>query len=122
MVPCSDYRPGLYHLIFLVLVVISPKCPPKPHREWWQRQLCYQVYTRSFKDSDGDGVGDFNGVKEKIRQLSDANVQSIWPVPVLNSTDFTGYDATDMTVVDPRLGTLEDFESLISAAHDRRKC
>jgi glycosidase len=105
-------------VIAIILVVTSPKCPPKPERQWWQKQLCYQVYTRSFKDGNGDGVGDFKGLKEKLPGLSRSHVQTVWPVPVLESTSFSGYDVVNFTNVDQRLGTLDEFEDFVKAAHE----
>lgn len=108
----------LMFVIAIVLVVTSPKCPDKPIRHWWQKQICYQAYTRSFKDSDGDGVGDFKGMKEKLYDISRSHIQTIWPVPVLASASFSGYDVIDFKAVDSRLGTMQDFEDLIKATHD----
>jgi len=110
----------LMFAIAIILVVTSPKCPSKPERFWWHKQLCYQAYTRSFKDSDGDGVGDFKGMKEKVYELSRFHIKTIWPFPVLESKNFTGYDVTDFKKVDSRLGTMEDFEDLIRTAHEHK--
>jgi neutral and basic amino acid transporter 1 len=107
----------LMFVIAIILVVTSPKCPPKPQRQWWQKQLCYQTYTRSYKDNTGNGVGDFKGLKEKVYDISRSHVQTIWPIPVLESKNFTGYDVTNFTAVDGRLGSLEEFQSLVDEAH-----
>lgn len=53
----------------ILIVILSPKCPPKYVPKWWQNQVCQQVMTHSFKDSNGDGIGDFQGVKEKLDSL-----------------------------------------------------
>jgi glycosidase len=107
----------LMFVIAIILVVTSPKCPPKPQRQWWQKQLCSQTYVRSFKDGNGDGVGDFKGMKEKLYDVSRSHVQTIWPVPVIESKNFTGYDVTNFTAVDSRLGQ-DDFFDLVKKAHE----
>lgn len=85
---------------------------------WWQRGIIYQVYPRSFMDSDGDGVGDLAGLNSRLDYLRWLGVDAIWLSPIYPSPmkDF-GYDVADYTAVDPRFGTLADFDQLISAAH-----
>lgn len=98
--------------------------PPPPNSlsndEWWRDTFIYQVYPRSFKDSDGDGVGDLNGVTEKLDHLVDMNVSGLWLSPIFTSpmVDF-GYDISNFTDIDKTFGTIEDFTKLTSAAHSR---
>jgi alpha-glucosidase len=92
---------------------------------WWQRGAIYQIYPRSFADSDDDGVGDLRGVISRLDYLADGSarslgVEAIWLSPFYPSplADF-GYDVADYCDVDPRFGTLDDFDRLLSEAHAR---
>jgi alpha-glucosidase len=87
---------------------------------WWQRGIVYQVYPRSFMDSDGDGVGDLAGVLSRLDYLCELGVDALWLSPIHPSPmkDF-GYDVADYTGVDPLLGTLAGFDRLVEAAHAR---
>jgi alpha-glucosidase len=87
---------------------------------WWQDAVVYQIYPRSFQDSDGDGVGDLRGVIARLDHLSDLGVDALWLSPIYPSplADF-GYDVSDFTSVDPVFGTLADLDELIAAAHAR---
>ncbi len=87
---------------------------------WWQRGVIYQIYPRSFKDSNGDGIGDLRGVIEKLDYLRDLGIDAIWVSPFYPSpmVDF-GYDISDFTAVDPMFGTLADFDELVEGAHAR---
>jgi alpha-glucosidase len=86
----------------------------------WQDVVVYQIYPRSFQDSDGDGIGDLSGVRSRLDHLAWLGVDALWLSPIYPSplADF-GYDVSDYTDVDPVFGTLEDFDSLLAAAHER---
>jgi alpha-glucosidase len=88
--------------------------------EWWRDAVVYQIYPRSFQDSDGDGVGDLAGIERRLDHLTWLGVDALWLSPIYPSplADF-GYDVADHTAVDPVFGTLEDFDRLLAAAHDR---
>lgn len=98
-------------LLGLGLVTANAAAP------WWQTASFYQIYPRSFKDSDGDGVGDLNGVTEKLEYLKEIGVAATWLSPFLKSpmADF-GYDISDFKAVDPLFGTMEDFENMVARA------
>jgi len=87
---------------------------------WWQDAVVYQIYPRSFQDSDGDGIGDLRGITSRLDYLSYLGVDAFWLSPIYPSplADF-GYDVADYTAVDPQLGTLDDFDELVREAHAR---
>jgi len=87
---------------------------------WWQRAVIYQIYPRSFQDSNGDGIGDLKGIERRLDYLAEVGVDAIWISPFYPSpmADF-GYDVADYCDVDPRFGTLADFDRLLAAAHAR---
>lgn len=87
---------------------------------WWHHAVIYQIYPRSFKDTSGDGIGDLNGITEKLDYLADLGVDALWVSPFYPSPmkDF-GYDVTDYRGVDPMFGTLDDFKELLSQARKR---
>jgi len=88
--------------------------------KWWQSGVVYQVYPRSFRDANGDGVGDLAGVIEKLDYLRGLGVDALWLSPIYPSpmADF-GYDVSDYCGVDPLFGTLEEFDALVAQAHAR---
>ena len=88
--------------------------------EWWRTAVVYQVYPRSFADSDGDGVGDLRGIESRLDHLSDLGVDVLWLSPVYPSPqDDGGYDISDYQDIDPAFGTLADFDRLLAAVHAR---
>ena len=90
---------------------------PEP-ANWWQRGVIYQVYPRSFQDSNGDGIGDLNGIAGRLDHLVGLGVEAMWISPIFLSpmADF-GYDVADYRAVDPIFGSLADFDRLLAAAH-----
>ncbi|WP_405741430.1 glycoside hydrolase family 13 protein [Streptomyces sp. NBC_01525] len=91
---------------------------PAPGPGWWRDAVIYQVYVRSFADSDGDGVGDLRGVRERLPYLKDLGVDAVWLTPFYASPQADGgYDVADYRTVDPLFGSLEDADALIRAAH-----
>ena len=98
---------------------ISPRYGARPWpREWWRKAVVYQIYVRSFADSDGDGVGDLNGIRSRLAYLSELGVDGFWLTPFYPSPGADhGYDVADYTDVDPQFGTLADFDALVEEAH-----
>lgn len=94
---------------------------------WWNDAVFYEIFVRSFYDSDGDGIGDFRGIIEKLDYLNDGDpdtdtdlgITGIWLMPMMESPSYHGYDVTDYYATEPDYGTMEDFEALLDAAHDR---
>jgi alpha-glucosidase len=89
-------------------------------REWWQRAVIYQIYPLSFQDTDGDGRGDLAGIIARLDHLAWLGVDAVWLSPIFRSPmrDF-GYDISDFTEIDPCFGTLETFDRLTAALHER---
>ena len=88
--------------------------------KWWQETIAYEIYIRSFKDSDGDGVGDINGITSELDHLEDLGVGAIWLTPCYDSPQAdNGYDVADYYKIDPTYGTMEDMDNLIKEADKR---
>ncbi len=87
---------------------------------WWKHSVIYEIYLRSFQDSNGDGIGDLNGIVQRLEYLQSLGVDAIWITPLYPSpqVDF-GYDVCDYCAIDPRFGTLADFDALIVACARR---
>ena len=100
---------------------------PTPPSDWKRGAVCYEVFVRSFYDSDGDGIGDLNGLIEKLDYINDGTrdlrrdlgASCIWLMPVAASPSYHGYDVKNYYRVNPEYGTNEDFKRLITEAHRR---
>jgi len=88
-------------------------------RDWWRGAVIYQVYPRSFQDSNGDGIGDLPGITNRLAHIASLGVDAVWISPFFKSPmkDF-GYDVSDYCDVDPMFGTLADFDALVAKAHE----
>ena len=92
----------------------------KLDKKWWKKEVGYQIYPRSFYDSNNDGIGDLNGITEKLDYLKDLGITLIWVCPIFKSPmDDNGYDISDYYDVNPEFGTKEDLERLIAEAEKR---
>ena len=94
---------------------------------WWNDAVFYEIFVRSFYDSDGDGIGDIQGIIEKLDYLNDGNpntssdlgVTALWLMPIFPSPSYHGYDVTDYRDIHPDYGNMDDFRALVNAAHSR---
>ena len=85
--------------------------------KWWKNAVIYQIYPRSFADSNGDGIGDLKGIISKLDYLETLGIDAVWLSPVCKSPqDDNGYDISDYQDIDPMFGTLQDMETLIKEA------
>ncbi len=121
-------------LIVLLLVAFLASClpaeieTPQPVSDWWRDAVFYEVFVRSFYDSNGDGIGDLRGLIQKLDYLNDGDpttttdlgVTALWLMPIFPSPSYHGYDVTDYYSVNPQYGTLDDLKTLLQEAHRRR--
>lgn len=88
-------------------------------RNWWKEAVVYQIYPRSFQDSNGDGIGDINGITSRMEYLQDLGIDVIWLSPIYQSpNDDNGYDISDYQAIMNEFGTMEDFERMLAKAHE----
>ena len=98
----------------------STDIPSKDGRTWWKEGILYQLYPQSFKDTDGDGFGDFRGVIEELDYLESLGITMVWMNPFFESPLVdNGYDVADYRAIHPRYGTMEDFDEMLKGLHDR---
>src|SRR5271166_2120108 len=102
----------------MIEIVAADRAREENRAPWWQSGVLYQIYPRSFQDSDGNGVGDLKGILERLPYLVDLGVEALWMSPVFPSpmADF-GYDISNYTDIAPLFGSLEDLDALVAAAH-----
>ena len=90
------------------------------NRQWWKESVVYQIYPRSFQDSDGDGIGDLNGITSRLDYIKSLGVDVIWLNPVYKSpNDDNGYDISDYRNIMDEFGTMEDFDRLLAGMKER---
>ena len=97
----------------------APRHSANHNAEWWRSAVIYQVYPRSFADSNGDGIGDLPGITSRLDSLASLGIDAVWLSPFMRSPQKdAGYDVSDYTDVDPLFGTLADFDAMVSRAHE----
>jgi oligo-1,6-glucosidase len=90
------------------------------NKDWWKEAVVYQLYPRSFKDSDGDGVGDLKGIIEKLDYLKSLGIDAVWLNPIYTSPNAdNGYDVSDYRGIQPEYGSMADFDALLKGLHER---
>lgn len=104
--------------LIAVLIVLACSSPTRAEKDWYKNSLIYQIYPRSFKDSDGNGKGDLKGITSKLNHIADIGADALWMSPIFTSPqkDF-GYDVENFTDINPEYGTLEDFDELVKEAN-----
>lgn len=112
----------LYGFLLIGFALLLVGCKPNAYDSLKetnpQHDIYYQIFVRSFADSNNDGIGDLNGIKENLDYLSDLGVTALWLLPIHPSPSYHGYDVKDYLDINPEYGTMDDFESLIKAAKD----
>ncbi|RLU25538.1 hypothetical protein DMN91_001694 [Ooceraea biroi] len=103
--------------ITALVALTSSISDAKTGKNWYKNSLVYQIYPRSFKDSNGDGIGDLNGITSKLEHIADIGADALWLSPIYSSPqgDF-GYDIANYTGIDKDYGTLADFDELVTKA------
>ena len=103
-----------------VIAAVSPAGASAAQDVWWKHAVIYEIYPRSFQDSNGDGIGDLNGITDRLDYLRSLGVNAIWLTPIYPSpqVDF-GYDISDYEAIDPQYGTMADFDRLVAEAKKR---
>lgn len=112
--------------LFILTIIISfglcaqSNKPLNNDRKWWKEAVVYQLYPRSFKDSNGDGIGDLKGIISKLDYLKSLGITAIWVNPIYSSpNDDNGYDISDYRNIMKEFGTMEDFDALVKGLHER---
>src|SRR5260221_7579211 len=103
----------------LLLALQAPNPPAPAAPAWTHGATCYEVFLRSFYDSNGDGTGDLNGITQKIDYIKGLGASCIWLMPIMVSPSYHGYDVVDYYKVEPAYGTNDDFKRLVAAGHAR---
>uniref|UniRef100_A0A336M3M6 alpha-glucosidase n=1 Tax=Culicoides sonorensis TaxID=179676 RepID=A0A336M3M6_CULSO len=119
---CFQFKNMLKHLIlslFLLTLTESKPFVDDGPKQWWQIANFYQLYPRSFKDSDGDGIGDIKGMIANLDHLSDLGITAAWLSPIFASPQRDlGYDVADFYTINPEYGNMTDFENLVKRSHE----
>ena len=101
-------------LLLLSMLIPAASAETLPDTYNW-----YEIFVYSYQDSDGDGIGDFNGVRQRLDYIADMGYTGIWFMPIMPSPSYHKYDVTDYKAVDPQYGTMDDFRALVQECHDR---
>lgn len=117
------------NILKLVVILLLAGCADEkktdeiadtPDQKWWKEGILYQIYPQSFKDTDGDGFGDFKGVVEKLDYIESLGIDMVWMNPFFESPMVdNGYDVADYRAILPRYGTMEDFQEMLDGLHQR---
>ncbi len=107
-------------LLMTLLISCAPSLfQPAARSDWWREAVFYEIFVRSFQDSNGDGIGDFNGIIQRLDYLQSLGITALWLMPIHPSPSYHGYDVLNYYTVNPAYGTMDDFKRLLSEAHSR---
>lgn len=107
-------------LLFTTIISQAQTTADSTQPKWWKEAIVYQIYPRSFKDSDGDGVGDLKGIISQLDYLKSLGITAIWLNPIYASpNDDNGYDVSDYRAIQKDYGTMQDFDNLLKGLHER---
>lgn len=109
--PLSDSQPDSAHG--------ADPTPQADSAAWWRDAVFYEIFVRSFYDSDGDGIGDFNGITQKLDYIQKLGANALWLMPIHPSPSYHGYDVIDYYDTNPEYGSIDDFKNLLAEAHSR---
>lgn len=116
-------KPTIFHILLVMFIACTSKketAVPVPGRQWWKEEIVYQIYPRSFMDSNGDGIGDLKGIISRLDYVRSLGVTAIWLNPIYTSpNDDNGYDVSDYRNIMSDFGTMADFDQLLKEMHDR---
>jgi len=112
-------QPTLQATPLSVSIQTATSAPETDSTQWWRDAIFYEIFVRSFNDSDGDGIGDFNGITQKLDYLQALGINAIWLMPIHPSPSYHGYDVLNYYAVNPEYGALNDFKNLLNEAHKR---
>jgi glycosidase len=102
-----------------VVQVVPETDSPTSSTYWWENAIFYEIFVRSYYDSDGNGIGDFNGISHRLDYLQSLGINAIWLMPIHPSPSYHGYDVTNYYAVNSDYGTMEEFKNLVEEAHKR---
>src|SRR5262249_7691036 len=111
------YRSCRFIALFLVAAINTKAQTQTTY--WWNDAVFYEAFVRSFYDSNSDGIGDLNGLTDKLDYLSELGVNAIWLMPVCPSPSYHGYDITNYKDIQPAYGTKQDYINFVDSAHKR---
>lgn len=116
-------KPTIFHILLVMFIACTSQkeaAVPVPGRQWWKEEIVYQIYPRSFMDSNGDGIGDLQGIISRLDYVRSLGVTAIWLNPIYTSpNDDNGYDVSDYRNIMADFGTMADFDLMLKEMHDR---
>jgi len=123
---CKTSAPDVAEVMPAPIPAPAPEVAPAPApvlvpalNEWWRDAVGYEIFVRSFQDTDGNGIGDLKGIAQRLDHLVSLNVDLVWLMPIHPSPSYHGYDVVDYRDVNPDYGTLADLDALVAAARER---
>ncbi|MCH7396425.1 alpha-amylase family glycosyl hydrolase [Belliella sp. DSM 107340] len=113
------YLPILFLFVLALQTSCSHSTETKVENHWPHAGITYEIFVQSFYDSNGDGIGDFNGVAKKIDHVKELGANAIWFMPIMPSPSYHKYDVTDYKAIHPDYGTMDDFKNMLEVAHSK---